>query len=640
MEHRSPHIFFEYPRPRKTTTLRDELYQHDKYQVRFGETLKITSDFLEILLQKWKYFNKEIGEITSKLNLLKEKEQETGNKTYAYFKVDGDQVKMVNLSPNLFAFYLKWGNFYERIVDNFRIPTKPLHVKMTFYGISLLGFKMGVNFPQDREKPKIWTKFEGFQSEMIPRQLGKSIKQKGYREKSARKGFKRTYSNETIRHSSLVRSTPNKSSSKIIICTVCLDKKSNWRGVLDCTHDYCFECIQKWMEDNNNCPICKRKSLLVREFRKKRFIRSHKVAEMFKIEEIESNVMICVACNTSGPIHQMVTCMRCNNVSLHIECAQFSTRGPVNYQWLCDQCIMPSNQGGGIETNLNLSIPQVTQHTVPNSENSVDSEAIHFPHYRRIQSANNVPKQDIYFSRWERDGIHKRNCLSGEYSFSGTLRIKRRVFREYADKKPDPGLSGGKPSANSRFYHGDNYTFIEQYSAERFSVGEIKRVKKKDNPFLEDESEEQKDCPDTVKLKKRSYPVSLNSEKETPGSNPNQNPQAAAHQDNFVKPKNSSKKVNSDNSQGDLRVINEFSAKTKSISSIDNFTDRGEPNVEKFKRVNFRMKSPTANMKYEELPIQRVKDEIFERIFHQIQSMSREKSVSKESVRVVKKDPK
>lgn len=621
-------IFFEYPRLRKAQPANEEKNQRNKYQVNFGDTLKITSEFLEILLQKWKYFNKEIGEITSKLKLLKEKEQETGNKTYAYFKVDRDQVKMVNLSPNVFAFYLKCEDVYERIVDNFMIPCKPLHVKMTFYGISLVGFKMGVHLPFDLEKSKIRARPDTNVGDDNPLQIQVNSMQKGPYEKKSRKGVPRGNSIETIRHSSLMRSSPKNSSSKIVTCTVCLDKKNTWRGVLDCTHDYCFDCIHKWMEDNKNCPICKRNSLLVREFRKKRFIKSHRVSEMFLINEIDSNLVECSQCNMMDPIHLMISCARCNNVSMHIDCAQFSTRGPVNYRWLCNHCLMPSDQEAEIQeaeiqTNLNLSMPQDTQHTVPNSENSVDSAPIDFPRYSRIHSANDVPKRDVKFTRWESQKARKSNTLSGEYSFSGTLRIKRRFFREYADKKDDGFHS--KPNVNSKFYHGDNYTFIEQYSAERFSVSDIKRVEEDGNPFLEDNGEEKgrkKDQDDSVvMLGKRSNEVSINFEGE-----------------DLTKPRETDKKESSSRSQGDLRVINEFSAKTKSISSIDNFVDRGDPIVKKLKRVNIRMKSPTANFKYEELPIQRVKDEIFERIFNKIQSVSREKSVSNKPLKERKKD--
>jgi hypothetical protein len=42
-------------------------------------------------------------------------------------------------------------------------------------------------------------------------------------------------------------------------CIICLDafKLGDKRTLLPCTHDFHFNCINKWLETNNTCPICK-----------------------------------------------------------------------------------------------------------------------------------------------------------------------------------------------------------------------------------------------------------------------------------------------------------------------------------------------------------------------------------------------
>jgi hypothetical protein len=42
-------------------------------------------------------------------------------------------------------------------------------------------------------------------------------------------------------------------------CIICLDafQLGDKRALLPCTHDFHFKCINKWLETNNTCPVCK-----------------------------------------------------------------------------------------------------------------------------------------------------------------------------------------------------------------------------------------------------------------------------------------------------------------------------------------------------------------------------------------------
>lgn len=39
-------------------------------------------------------------------------------------------------------------------------------------------------------------------------------------------------------------------------CSICLDEINN-PCVTPCGHMYCYECICEWLEQSNQCPICK-----------------------------------------------------------------------------------------------------------------------------------------------------------------------------------------------------------------------------------------------------------------------------------------------------------------------------------------------------------------------------------------------
>lgn len=42
------------------------------------------------------------------------------------------------------------------------------------------------------------------------------------------------------------------------ICCICMERKSNL--ILNCTHNYCEECIHEWQVTSTTCPICRCKS--------------------------------------------------------------------------------------------------------------------------------------------------------------------------------------------------------------------------------------------------------------------------------------------------------------------------------------------------------------------------------------------
>ena len=41
-------------------------------------------------------------------------------------------------------------------------------------------------------------------------------------------------------------------------CSICLDAIEQNRRELKCTHNYHTECIEKWLERSNRCPLCMR----------------------------------------------------------------------------------------------------------------------------------------------------------------------------------------------------------------------------------------------------------------------------------------------------------------------------------------------------------------------------------------------
>ena len=42
-------------------------------------------------------------------------------------------------------------------------------------------------------------------------------------------------------------------------CVICMEDKrdANFVGILNCKHDFCFDCIENWAKHENTCPLCK-----------------------------------------------------------------------------------------------------------------------------------------------------------------------------------------------------------------------------------------------------------------------------------------------------------------------------------------------------------------------------------------------
>ena len=53
-------------------------------------------------------------------------------------------------------------------------------------------------------------------------------------------------------------------------CNICTESLTEGKAVLDCDHFFCLECIRKWAEIENTCPLCKKRFSQITERRSKR----------------------------------------------------------------------------------------------------------------------------------------------------------------------------------------------------------------------------------------------------------------------------------------------------------------------------------------------------------------------------------
>jgi len=60
-----------------------------------------------------------------------------------------------------------------------------------------------------------------------------------------------------------------------IECMVCLTEAVNKTKMSRCCHFFCFECIVKWTEVTNCCPLCKVPSFSLHRFGNKQYRRAN-----------------------------------------------------------------------------------------------------------------------------------------------------------------------------------------------------------------------------------------------------------------------------------------------------------------------------------------------------------------------------
>lgn len=46
-------------------------------------------------------------------------------------------------------------------------------------------------------------------------------------------------------------------------CTICLEKIKN-STTIPCNHTFCFECVIKWLDEKDSCPICRKKTPFIK----------------------------------------------------------------------------------------------------------------------------------------------------------------------------------------------------------------------------------------------------------------------------------------------------------------------------------------------------------------------------------------
>ena len=107
------------------------------------------------------------------------------------------------------------------------------------------------------------------------------------------------------------RKEESKGCENDVTCMICLEQVVGKTKMNRCSHYFCFECIKKWVEVTNCCPLCKVPSLSLHKFgspvngSKNRLIeririRAKQQTYFEELEDIPQFAEVCYMCGDDG----------------------------------------------------------------------------------------------------------------------------------------------------------------------------------------------------------------------------------------------------------------------------------------------------------------------------------------------------
>lgn len=135
-------------------------------------------------------------------------------------------------------------------------------------------------------------------------------------------------------------------------CCICYGDEIDIAGLLECKHNFCFECIFDWSKVTNLCPLCKVAFDKIKKYNKAGLLIDTIKVEERKINEEEiqdfdydiSNANdYCYACDGRGDTDRMLVCDFCITKCCHIFCLNPALEDIPVDDWYCDYCVRDHN---------------------------------------------------------------------------------------------------------------------------------------------------------------------------------------------------------------------------------------------------------------------------------------------------------
>lgn len=406
-------------------------------QKNLGKSIKINSNLFSILIQELIVDPSHKSNMNKKLEILKQKEEIHGIKNYCLLQKSNNSniINKLDLTSGCLEMFQKNQNGFERIYNTFDLGNEYKEIRVKIYGVYFSGFEFKidyadvlteiVNAPQNLFSLKKRSRNNSFYNDEKDIHFKTTLKKinriqidsKPEPQINSKIIFEECVdmkeiisTREVIKHEDQEKNKSMISSkqSELNNCAICIDTINIKKGVLDCDHKYCFECIENWTKETNKCPICKINSKLLRTFEGNKFISSNFLNDQdFQFENprepideiIENADPFCYVCNTSENANFMLICDKCDTKCCHINCLDPPMRFIPEDEWYCDYCVRDhnlryNNPIANIFSNLpkkkkiKRSVRKSRKRNIPQRKRNVSRK-------KRIQTKNKKRKESL-----------------------------------------------------------------------------------------------------------------------------------------------------------------------------------------------------------------------------------------------------
>ena len=152
------------------------------------------------------------------------------------------------------------------------------------------------------------------------------------------------YQKEFIKSSQENNKKDKLANSLITKCTICLDQITNPATLKPCEHQFCKDCIEKWLKKSSACPDCKKNAKKLyffseknKKYMGKKIKRKKYKAEKQGYEDWFLNCdKTCLICGKEDNTAYLLVCDSCNFRICHTFCVGLDSIPDT--EWHCPEC--------------------------------------------------------------------------------------------------------------------------------------------------------------------------------------------------------------------------------------------------------------------------------------------------------------
>ena len=351
-------------------------------------------------------------------------------------------------------------------------------------------------------------------------------------------------------------------------CTICLDQMTNPATLKPCGHQFCKECIGKWLQKSSACPDCKKNGKKLYFFSSKngkymakRIKRKKYKAEKQNYEDWFLNCdKTCLICGKEDNTAYLLVCDSCNFRICHTFCVGLDSIPDT--EWHCPECEAKEKGQNFSLSKSNLKkfqekekkILKVKQSEVKGSENIINNNKKKEEEKTKINKKENAKSKNKNKNKeknqLEITGMNLRKKSSDMSNSNNNIEVnkknenkkqkRKQIIDENKNKQKNKITNiENKNKEKSRNKKNNKRKKKEIEEDEEYEEEEEEEVEEEEEAEVEEEEEEEEEEADDVEEEEEEYEEEEEEEEE----------QEEEEEEEEEEKKNKRKKINKRNTK-------------------------------------------------------------------------------------------